>query len=77
MGAKTTYVLGLGIGIGFPPIPLIISVFRVEVGHGAGNKPLFVTQHQDNLTQKRMWERAGEPNITGQSIPLVPLRNSV
>lgn len=53
--------------VGFPPIPPIISVFRVEVGHGAGNKPLFVTQHQDNLTQKRMWERAGEPDISGQS----------
>lgn len=33
---------------GFPLIPLLISVFWVEVGHGAKNKPLFVTQHRDD-----------------------------
>lgn len=33
---------------GIPLIPLLISVFWVEVGHGVRNKPLFVTQHRDD-----------------------------
>lgn len=57
------------IGRWISTIPLIISLFRVEVGHGARNKPLFVAQHQDDFTQKRMWERVGELDLTGRSVP--------
>lgn len=62
----TWCVSGLArLGGGSPPIALIFQIFWVEVGQDTKNKPLFVTQHQDDFTQKRMWESAGELNITG------------
>lgn len=68
LGAKTTsYVWGPERPVdGFP---LILSVLWVEVGHGARNKLLFVTLRRGDFTQKRMWERVDELNITGQMVP--------
>lgn len=71
LGAKTTsYVSGPERPVdGFPLILLILSVLWVEVGHGARNKLLFVTLRRGDFTQKRMWERVDELNITGQTVP--------